>query len=88
MCIASSRAEDPREEQRPCAFCGAAGPASDMQCDCCGRSQPFCIATGDCLDSSNSDSPKQSLSPFSTDSGTMPNHFLSIHALSWHLRLA
>ncbi|BDA43684.1 probable WD repeat-containing protein 19 [Coccomyxa sp. Obi] len=38
--------EDPEEAQVACVFCGAAGPASTLDCLHCRSTIPFCLATG------------------------------------------
>lgn len=40
------RGEDPEEAQVACVFCGAAGPASTLDCLHCQSTIPFCLATG------------------------------------------
>lgn len=44
--VVFGRGEDPEEVQVACVFCGAAGPASTLECLHCQSTIPFCLATG------------------------------------------
>ena len=44
--VVFGRGEDPEDAQVTCVFCGAAGPASTLDCLHCHSAIPFCLATG------------------------------------------